>query len=76
LAVREEGLSPTLISEENLLKKSPEIKKSENKDEWAGITLREALTKLRGEDVSIQIHGRGRVKRYSRSEGRVLLELD
>lgn len=77
LAVREAGLTPTLISEDNLIKKSnDEVKKTEQKDEWSGITLREALRKLRGEDVSIQINGRGRVKSFSRSENRVVLELD
>ncbi|MEQ1875178.1 MAG: penicillin-binding protein 2 [Bdellovibrionia bacterium] len=75
LAVRERGLLPTLINEGNILKRSAEVKK-EPKDDWTGLTLREALGRLRGEDVAVQINGRGRVKSVSRSDGKVSLQLE
>ncbi|HEX4924296.1 MAG TPA: penicillin-binding protein 2 [Bdellovibrionales bacterium] len=83
-AVRESGLAPTLINEDNLLKRSAEAKPLQElepavrgtTDEWKGLTLRQALTRLRGETVSIQIRGRGRVKSLSRSQDNVVIELN
>ena len=75
-AVRREGVAPTLITERNMIK-SPKraptaeavstapvaIEEGSQVPDLYGLTLREALFKLRGQPVVVDIHGSGQVVR-------------
>jgi cell division protein FtsI (penicillin-binding protein 3) len=80
MALREDGVSPVLINQANLLgnqiEEKPHVESDLPKDEWKGLTLREALNKFRGEDVTVKIRGKGRVSSMSRIGDKVVLDLN
>lgn len=75
-SLRREGVAPTLLTERNVIK-SPKrslaadiestapvlVEEGSSVPDLYGLTLREALTKLRGQPIAVDVHGSGQIVR-------------
>ena len=83
-AVRKDGLSPSLISMENLLKTTPlQLEKKENRSvssledltpDFIGLSLRDAVQKAKKTKVMLKVKGFGRVNKTIPNPGEPLSE--